>query len=186
MIAFSSTNSGTVTSQSQYLSSSSGAPRPPPIFWASSYLESSPFFLLLLFTPTFLESLEPHFRLLVLCNLHIMSFATVCLQLCSLSSGFQISQSCFTPCAITSDHVPTCNFATQLFLSYSYLLFLRRFFGLTTAEIFNDPTRITSLLVVAGCLTLLPIQFISFLPDLPYVGITVLFSSYLAQHIPLN
>ena len=65
MIAFSSTSSGTVTSQPQYLSSSSGGLRPRPIFWASSYLESSPFFLLL-FTPTFLKSLEPHFRLLIL------------------------------------------------------------------------------------------------------------------------
>ena len=112
MTAFSSTSSGTVTSQSQYLSSSSSGPRPRPIFWASSYLESSRFFLLLLLTPTFIKSLEPHFPLLVLRNLHITSSATACLQLCPLRSGFQPSQSCFTPSAVTSDHVPTCNFAT--------------------------------------------------------------------------
>jgi hypothetical protein len=126
MIAFSSTSSGAVTSQSQHLSSSSGRPRPRPIFGLLHIWNNPPFFFPFCSVPPFSKSLEPRFRLLVLHNLHITSSAAACLQLCPFCSGFQPSQSCVTFCDVTSDHVPTFNLATQLFLSHPYL-FLRRF-----------------------------------------------------------
>lgn len=125
MIAFSSTSSCTVTSQSQYLSPSSGGPRPRPICWLLRIWNHPPFFFSFCSLPPFLKVCNLIFALLssVIC--------TLCLLLQPASScapfGFQPSQSCVTPCDVTSDHVPTCNFSTQLFLSYPYLLFLRRF-----------------------------------------------------------